>query len=78
MRLASSKSPGKGTVCTVHTYSETTLIQHSMGLERSVGLGGCRITEWPLAYFSIVTVPHKMAGLERMSDYRDFTVRTWR
>ena len=26
-------------------YSETCLIRHSMGLEKNVGLGGCRITE---------------------------------
>jgi hypothetical protein len=27
------------------SYSEASLIRHSMGLGRSVGLGGCRITE---------------------------------
>ena len=34
-----------------------------------------------LPYFNMVTVPHKMVRLERMSDYRGFTVRTvhtWR
>ena len=29
----------------VAIYSETCLIRHSMGLEKNVGLGGCRITE---------------------------------
>ena len=41
-----------------------------MGLEKIVRLGGCRIIEWLLTYFDMVTVPHKMVGLERMSDYR--------
>ena len=30
--------------------------------------------ERPKAYFNMVTVPHKMVGLERMLDYRGFTV----
>jgi hypothetical protein len=51
-------------------YSETSLIQHSIGLEMNIGLGGCRIMEWLLAYFNMVTVPHEMVGLERMLDYR--------
>jgi hypothetical protein len=52
-----------------------------MGLGRSVGLGGCRITEWLLAYFDIVTVPHNiMVELNPMSDYegvwlQSFTVQ---
>ena len=50
--------------------SETSLIRHSMGPENSVRLGGCRITECLLAYFNMVTAPHKMVGLERMPDYR--------
>ena len=29
----------------IYIYSETCLIRHSMGLEKNVGLGGCRITE---------------------------------
>ena len=45
-------------------YSETSLIQHSMRFEKSVRLGGCWITEWLLAYFNMVTVPDKMAGLQ--------------
>ena len=33
-------------VCKVYSvYCETSLIHHSVGLEKSVGLGGCRITE---------------------------------
>ena len=28
-----------------------------------------------LGILNVVTVPHKMVGLERMSDYRGFTVR---
>ena len=52
----------------VIVYWETSLTRNSMGLERSVGLGGCQITEWPLAYFNIVTVPYEMVRLERMSD----------
>ena len=51
-------------------YSETSLIQHSMGPENNVGLGGCRITECLLPYFNMVAVPHEMVGLERMLDYR--------
>ena len=27
-----------------------------------------------LAYINMVTVPHEMVGLERMLDYRDFTI----
>ena len=46
-------------VCTMKS-----LFQHSVGLEKGVGLGVCQI------YCSIVTVPHKMVGLGRMSDYR--------
>ena len=51
-------------------YSETSLIQHSMGPENNVRLGVCRIMKDLLAYSSKVTAPHKMVGLERMSDYR--------
>ena len=54
----------------VCTYSETSLIQHSMGPENNVGLGGCWIMECLLPYLSMVTVPHIMVGLERMLDYR--------
>ena len=38
-------------------FSETSLIQHSVGLEKSAGLRGC--------LFAVThgTVPHKMAGL---------------
>ena len=53
-----------------HKYSETSLIQHSMGPENNVGLGGCWITECLLPYLCMVTVPHIMVGLERMLDYR--------
>ena len=53
------------------TYSETSLIRHSMGPENSVGLGGCRITECLLPCFNMVTVPHEMVGLERMLDCTD-------
>ena len=51
-------------------YRETSLIQHSMGPENNVGLGGCWIMECLLPYLSMVTVPHIMVGLERMLDYR--------
>ena len=54
----------------VQEYSETSLIQHSMGPENNVGLGDCRIMECLLPYISMVYVPHKMVGLERMVDYR--------
>ena len=36
-----------------------------MGLEESVRLGGCEIS-----ILCMVTVPHKMVGLENMLDYR--------
>ena len=51
-------------------YSETSLIQHSMGPENNVGLGGCWIMEYLLPYLCMVTVPHIKVGLERMLDYR--------
>ena len=56
----------------IHKYSETSLIQHSMGPENNVGLGGCWIMECLLPYLCMVTVPHIMVGLERMLqlDYR--------
>ena len=38
--------------------SETSLIQHSMGPENNVRLGGCWITEGLFLYFNVVTVPH--------------------
>ena len=41
-----------------------------MGPENNVRLGGCRIMECLLPYISMVDVPHKMVGLERMLDYR--------
>ena len=51
-------------------YSETFLIQHSMGPENNVGLGGCWIMDCLLPYLCMVTVPHIMVGIERMLDYR--------
>ena len=57
-------------------YSETSLIRHSMGPENNVGVGGCWIMECLLPYLCMVTVPHIMVGLERMLDYRGFTVVT--
>ena len=51
-------------------YSEISLIQHSMGPENNVGLGGCWIMECLLPYLCMVTVPHIMVGLQRMLDYR--------
>jgi hypothetical protein len=47
-----------------------------MGIEEflSVGLGGCRIMKCLLPYFTMVTVPHEMVRLERMSDYGGVTV----
>ena len=52
-------------------YSETSLIRHSMGPEKNVGLRGCWIMECLLPYLCMVTVPHIiMIGLERMLDYR--------
>ena len=41
-----------------------------MGPENNVGLRGCWIMECLLLYLCMVTVPHIMVGLERMSDYR--------
>ena len=38
-------------------YSETSLIRHSMGPEKNVGLGGCWIMECFLPYLCMVTVP---------------------
>ena len=58
-------------VCTVSTYSETSLIRHSMGPDNDVGLGGCWIMECLLPYLCMVTVPYVMVRLERMLDYRD-------
>ena len=64
-------SKNNSTYCThVRTYSETSLIRHSMGPENNVGLGGCWIIECLLPYLCMVTVPHIMVGLERMLDYR--------
>ena len=40
------------------TYSETSLIRHSMGPKNNVGLGGCRIMEGRLPYYNVVTVLH--------------------
>ena len=54
----------------IDKYSETSLIQHSMGPENNVGLGGCWIMECLLPYLRMMTVPHIMVGLERMLDYR--------
>ena len=51
-------------------YSETSLIQHSMGPDNNIGLRGCWIMESLLPYLCMVTVPHIMVGLERMLDYR--------
>ena len=48
-------------------YSEISVIQHSMGPENNVGLGGCRINECLLSYLCMVTVPH-------ISGYRGSTV----
>ena len=44
-------------------YRETSVIRHSMGLERSVGLGGCRITEYLLSCSSMWTAPHQVVRL---------------
>ena len=49
------------------TQLNFSIIRHSMGLVKNVRLGDFQIREGLLAY---VTVPHKMVGLERMSDYR--------
>ena len=57
-------------MCYVSMYSETSLIRHSMGPEKNVGLGGCWIMECLIPYLCMVTVPHIMAGLESMLDYR--------
>ena len=51
-------------------YSETSLIRHSVGPKNNVGLRGCWTMECLLPYLCMVTVPHIMVGLERMSDYR--------
>ena len=41
-----------------------------MGLKKNICLEGCLITQCEITYFNMVTVPHKMVGLERMLDYR--------
>ena len=41
--------------------SESSLVQHSMGPENNIGLGGCWIKERLLPYFNsnvMMTVPH--------------------
>ena len=45
-------------------YSETSLIQHSIGPEKNVGLRVCWIMVCLLPYLCMVTVPHIMVGLE--------------
>ena len=62
----------------IMSYSETSLIQHSMGPENNVGLEGCWIMKCLLPYLSMVTVLHIMVGLERMLDYRGFTVHIYK
>ena len=58
----------------VHMWMLWTLsIPTLNGTWKHVRLGGCRITEWVLPYFTMVTVPHKMVELERMLDYGYFT-----
>ena len=59
------------------SYSETSLIRHSMGPENNVGLGGYWIMEYLLPYLCMVTVPRIMVGLERMLDYRGFAVHIY-
>ena len=53
-------------------YSETSLIRHSMGLEKvHVRLGGCRSVEYTSfgsIFFKYRTIPHEMVRSERMSD----------
>ena len=44
------------------SYSETSLIRHSMGPENNVGLGGCWIMECLLPYLCMVAVPHIMVN----------------
>ena len=58
----------------VKWYSDTSLIRHSMGPENNVGLRGCWIMEYLLPYLCMVTVPHITVRLERMSDWRGFTL----
>ena len=57
-------------MCSGCIHCGTSIIQHSMGPENSVGLGDCWIMECLLPYLSMVTVPHIMVGLERKLDYR--------
>ena len=52
-------------------------LQYSMGLEKNVRLDGCWITEWLFPCLSMLTVPYKIAELERMLHYRSFTVITF-
>ena len=56
-----------------HVHSETSPNRHSM-VVKNVEVEGCRIMEGLLPNFNIMTVPHEMVGLERMLDYRGFTV----
>ena len=41
-----------------------------MRLDKSVGSRDCWIVEGLIAHFNMVTVPYKMVGLKKMSDYR--------
>ena len=48
-----------------------------MGPRNNIRLGGCQITVWLLAYFNMVTVPHKMVDyrecrITEVSDKRGF------
>ena len=59
-------------ICRVITsYSETSLIRHSMGPENNVGLGGCWIMECLLPYLYVrIGVCTSYNGQIRMFDYR--------
>ena len=62
-------------VVTVFTWScahSTCTCVNSLGVricERYIRIEGCEIREGLFAYINMVTVPHKMVRLERMSDY---------
>ena len=51
-------------------YSETSLIQHSMGPENNVGLGGCWTMEYLLPYLRMYGDCTSYNGRIRMLDYR--------
>ena len=63
--------------CSVDKMNLST-IEHSMELEKNIGLAGCLITQLILAYFNMVTVPHKLVRLAGTLDYSGVGLQTFR